>query len=161
MFKVDYKASIDNELIPVGEYEVFVKDCFQNFTKGGTEYIDLQLQIREDIEQPAQKRRIFEKLWLSEKAKGFTYRIMSVISRIAGIPDGQEFADINELGAALKGKFMRVKVRHEQGNGDYPARERVQKWMETTAPEPMGDIEGRELAMPKGFVQVENGELPF
>lgn len=171
MYKTNFNDMPQSDLLPAGEYEVYVASCYVNVTRGGSEYLDLQLQIRDDLEQPQKNRKIFESLWLSDKAFEFTQRTMNMISKLCGIPNDKEYDSLDQWGADITGKMMRVRVYHQKGNEGYPDKARVNRWSETTAPEPIGPITGRDeavravsnLKMPAaaGFQTVADSELPF
>ena len=169
VYKTNFNDMPQDNLLPAGEYEVYVASCYTNATKGGTEYLDLQLQVRDDIDQPCKNRKIFESLWLSAKAFEITQRSMNLISKLCGVPDDKEYQTLNEWGADITGKMMRVRVYHQKGNDGYPDKARINKWSESTAPEPMGPITGRDEAMKAvavlktggGFQTVADSDLPF
>ena len=169
-FKVSYKdAQQDFELIPVGSYEMYVKSAETAYTNGGTEYFQVRLQIRDDIEQAAQNRQMSDRMWLSEKALPITERRANMLSKAAKLDDGKEYEDMNAWGRDLVGKFVKVRVRHSKATADYEPREEVGGYYESDAPAPVGDITGLEEALrsaapaaPAGaFTQVSNDELPF
>lgn len=171
MYKTSFNDMPQSDLLPAGEYEVYVAACHFNATQGGTEYLDLQLRVRDDLEQPQKNRKVFEALWLSAKALEFTQRTMNIISKLCGIDDGKEYESLDQWGADITGKFMRVKVIHRKGKDGYPDKAKVSKWSDTTAPAPMGPITGRDEAMraaaglsapaAAGFQTVADNDLPF
>lgn len=81
----------ESDLMPKGEYEVFVKDCCFSTTKNGTECVKFEFVIRADIDQPYQKKHKFKQFyrdpetgrWPAEKIGKYAYAL--------GVPKGEDF----------------------------------------------------------------------
>ena len=169
-FKVSYKdAQQDFELIPQGYYEMYIKSAETAYTNSGTEYFQIRLQIRDDINQPCAKRQVSDRMWLSEKALLYTEKRANMLSKAAKLNDGNEYEDMSAWGRGLVGKFVKVRVRHSRATADYEPREEVSGYYESDAPAPIGDITGLKEALAAQaikesptFMQVNNDEeLPF
>ena len=64
MISVNYdEAQGTGGLVPVGEYEVVIKRGSQMATPGGTEYLNIPMVIRNDVEQPRQNAYLWHKVW--------------------------------------------------------------------------------------------------
>ena len=50
-FQVNHNEAIDMSLIEEGEYEVIVAKAFEDATPNGAVFINLHLQVRNDIDQ--------------------------------------------------------------------------------------------------------------
>ena len=103
--------------VPVGDYEVIISDVEKKVFKSGNKGLSLILTIRDDVDQAARKRKLFENLAITEKAL-FKYQ---QYAKATGMPDGQTFnteEDIqNGFGQWLQGKCLRVRVKHENNDG--------------------------------------------
>ena len=51
-FKVDYNEAQDFGAVPDGDYEVVIFNVTEDASKGGTEFINFDMVIRNDIKQP-------------------------------------------------------------------------------------------------------------
>lgn len=52
VFEIDYSKAQEFAKITDGTYEVIVDKAVQNASQGGTDFLDIQLKIREDFNQP-------------------------------------------------------------------------------------------------------------
>ena len=185
MFKVNYQTANESDLIPMGEYEMYVADAFINYTPGtGSQFINLQLCVRSDVpEQNCKGRKFTERMFTTERAMPITERKINQLSYAAALDDGKEYADLGEWCLDVMGKFVRVKVTHSKATEQYEARAQAGKFSPTQHPAPMGEIIGLDVTMsrkrnlqaqpmPKqvgftpvgaqaGFVPADEEPLPF
>lgn len=80
-FRVDYE---DNVVVPKGQYEVVITKAEPTTFGTGTDGVRVELTIREDIDQRMQGRKLYDKLFWTEKA---FYKPM-LIAKALGIPKG-------------------------------------------------------------------------
>lgn len=80
--------------------------------------------IRNDVAQACQNGLIFESVWKKKSPNeddqnigGFDYGRLMAIADAAKLPDGKEYADLNEFLAELKGKVLRVHLYHDPYEG--------------------------------------------
>lgn len=114
-----------NDLLPEGEYECIIRQVALDVTRGGTEYIDIPLIIRNDVERnPRRGGIIFHKLWrrkeptAADKAcNGFSAKQIQSLSKAAGLPNGKSYPDMEEWMADLAGRLVRATVYHEEYKG--------------------------------------------
>lgn len=105
-------------LLPEGTYEVILKDGgYMDVTKGGKPYMNIPLVVRNDIEQKGKNAYIWDAIWTGSSQKHIDYKFNN-ISDAVGIPYDTEFPDLEKWGEYIKGKCMRVKITHEEYNGE-------------------------------------------
>jgi len=97
MFKTDYKRT----LLKDGEYEMMIMDSKHGITEGGSEYIELSLKVRDDIEQESQNEYLTERIYKSKETGEYSVRRINNICKSAGIPENSEFEDEEDLGRNL------------------------------------------------------------
>jgi len=125
MFEVKHEeASSGGGVMPVGEYEVIVKSALEDVFKSGTIYINVPLIVRNDIEQPYKNAIIWHSICQVKEPKdadkacgGFSSFGIQSISKAANLQNGKKYAGLNEWCEDLKGKLIRVTVKHEEFNG--------------------------------------------
>lgn len=125
---VDYNAA--NDLIPEGEYECIIRQVAVDVTRNGTEYIDVPLIIRNDVEEnPRRGGTIYHKLWRRREptaadlaCDGFSAKQIQSLSKAAGLPNGKSYPSMDEWMEELAGKLVRVTVYHEEYKGVEQAR---------------------------------------
>lgn len=176
MFKVNYQTANESELIPMGEYEMYVADAFIDYTPGtGSQFINLQLCVRSDVpEQNCKGRRFTERLFTTERAMPITERKINQLSYAAALDDGKEYADLSEWCLDVMGKFVRVRVTHSKATDQYEARAQAGKFSPTQRPMPMDRIMGLDTTMSRknnllaslapaqgGFTPANEEPLPF
>jgi hypothetical protein len=115
------------ELIPCGDYEVFIEQAEERPTKSGRPQLSIRLKIRDDIQQACQGRILFlnifqktpEKLNDMDRQVGnYNYSHLYHLLDVTGIlTSGKEFEDMNDICRLLIGKELKVTVHHETYNG--------------------------------------------
>ena len=115
------------ELIPCGDYEVFIEQAEERPTSKGRLQLSIRLKIRDDIQQACQNRCLFlnifqktpEKLNDMDRQVGnYNYSHLYHLLDVTGIlTSGKEFEDMNDICRLLIGKEIRVTVHHEVWNG--------------------------------------------
>ena len=126
-FQINHAAAFD--IIPEGEYEFLITSCRINATRGGTEYIDVQLTVRNDIAQKQQNRVVYHAIWRAKQPKpddaacdGFMASNINQLSRAANLTNGKSYNGIDEWCSDLVGKPLRAVVYHDEYNGNTNAR---------------------------------------
>lgn len=115
------------ELIPAGDYEVYVEKAEERPTKEGRKQLSLQLRIRDDVEQACQKRMLFLNIYqkkpenLKDKdrqVENYIYDHIYHLLDVTGVLNsGKEFACMADICRLLAGREMRVTVYHKEWNG--------------------------------------------
>lgn len=118
MFKV---PEFTGGLIAEGSYEVILKDGgYMDTTKGGTVYLNIPMVIRNDVDQKFQNAIVWDSIWVNGSERGINYKV-GAISNAVGLTAGAEFKDIEDWGRYLKGKAIRITVKHNEYNGNINA----------------------------------------
>lgn len=150
------KAQQGRYMPPEGVYECLIKNAQNSMTRNGTEYLQINLTIRDDVAQEGAGETIDWPVWRKKAPTrndpdGFPAGTIQHISRVTGLANGTNFETIDDWMRALSNKPIRVEIRHEEYNGN--TRARVSYVHETEQP----DISPQA----QGFVEVKDGELPF
>ena len=160
-----------DRLIPEGDYEVIIQSAYEDATKGGTQYINIPLIVRNDIEQPYKNAYIWHSIWRAknptDRDKIFGGYLSSQLLRVCqavGIPSDTRFEDLTALLDTLSGKLLRVKVKHNEYNNTITAK--VQYINETQAKECHHIFKFKDdaaaLAQVDGaIVEAKDEDLPF
>ena len=164
-FQINHAAAYD--IIPEGDYECIITNCRINATRGGTEYIDAQFTVRNDVAQKQQNRVIYHAIWTAKQPEaadvacdGFRARDINALSRAAALENGKSYAGIDEWCADLVGKAVRATVYHDEYNGNVNAR--IRRMSKTNFPEIQHRAQGFGVA-PAAPAQVTTTEenCPF
>lgn len=118
------KASEGSTLKPEGDYEVIIDSAETSVTANGKENINMVYVIRNDVQQVYQNGLIFHSIWKKNEPNpddmsigGFNFAQLMAIANAAKLPDGKEYADLNEFLAELVGKPIKVHLYHDAYNG--------------------------------------------
>lgn len=112
-FSLDFNDVFDGR-IDDGEYEVVVSEVEENVTPGGTEYIQFDLIIRNDVDQPHQNKHIFHKVWRSKETGKYNMRVFNTIGKACRLQNGKTYNSLQELLDDFRFKTARVTVKNEE-----------------------------------------------
>lgn len=106
-------AKQKSEPLPEGKYECFL-DSWERRTlpQSGKEKISLKFIVRKDIDQPCQRRVIFDDLWRERENPNYwtKWKVNSLIATQPEIPNGLSFEEIDDVLNFLVGKLMLLTV---------------------------------------------------
>lgn len=160
MISTNYKDLNDN-LIPEGKYEAVIKSAFLDMTKGGTEFINVQLIVRNDVEQIYQNKYIFHSIWKKKEPNeadkncdGFSAQQLFKLCKAIDIPENKEFENLEQMLAELVGKPVLVGIKHDEYNGY--KQEKVSFVAKTKFPDCKHEFKKKEPE-----IEVDDSDLPF
>lgn len=142
--------------VPVGEYEIIVSKAEATTSKSsGNPMIKLQLTIRDDVPQEAQKRKLFDNIVFQDN---MVWKIQQVYKAF-GLTDGTTMNGIEDVVSNLLYKVARVKVKHETYQDK--VQDRVDFYTQPqnplVKPEGMAD----PFANNSGAIDLDDSDLPF
>lgn len=112
-----------NLLKPEGDYEVIIDTAEVTRTQSGKDKINVVYVIRNDVQQAYQNGLIFDSIWKKKEPNaddqsigGFNFGQLMAIAEAAVLPDGKEYAELDDFLAELKGKPLRVHLYHDDYN---------------------------------------------
>ena len=149
------------QVIAEGEYEVVISTANQNVTQGGTEFLDIQMKIRQDIMQQHQNQMIFYRIWKKKQPTdadpgGYVGRSIQQMSKAVLIPDGAQIATLDAWLEMITNRPIRVKVKHEMYNDN---KQVVVAWTkESNQPQ----VSSNKIDVTAEYVAISNDEdAPF
>lgn len=161
MFKVDYnEVKETNGIIAEGYYEVVVTKAEINNTKEGKEFIDMWLTVRNDVDQQYKNVNVFNKLWKGRDTGNYQMWQIQTISKACELENGKNYANLEEWLKDLYNKTMRIKVSHQDYNGEPQA---VVKGYQETKFKDLRHINTKkeESQIPQSFVAIDDDDIPF
>lgn len=115
---------VESGILPEGIYECVIKSASMNVTKKGTEYFDVRLVIRNDVQQKYQNKYIFHSIWKKKEPSeadmqvdGFSFKQIMSLAKAVKVPAGKNYADLNEMGKDLIGKPVLAEIYHDTSSG--------------------------------------------
>lgn len=113
-FKFDFtNVSEGMPEVESGTYEFVLIDVTRGATQGGTEYLNLRLTIRNDIEQPFKNAVVYTTVWLSTKNPENTMKTINTIGIALQLDGSKQYESVEHALASGKGKPVRAKVKKE------------------------------------------------
>lgn len=106
------------ETVAPGKYEVIVTKIEPKTSSQGNPMLSIQLTIRDDIEQPHQKQKLFDNLVQTEKAM-FKFQ---QVAKAMQLPDGTPIETMEDFAREMQFKSFRVSVKNEDYQGKPQAR---------------------------------------
>ena len=95
-----------------GNYEVIITKMGEDATKSGTEYVDVRLTIRNDVNQKHKNQIIFHKIWKAKATGKYNMRNFNTLGKAAQLQK-TSFNTFDELLNEFVGKVLKVNVKNE------------------------------------------------
>lgn len=128
-FNLDFSKAQQGNEIKDGTYEVVVNKAVENATPSGAEFIDIDLIVRNDVDQPFQNKHIFAKIWKAKATGKYNEGMIMAIAQALQLEDGKSYNGFDELLADFVLKPVRVTVKNEESNGYRNTN--VKRWEQT------------------------------
>lgn len=106
MFKTNYQRP----LLEDGTYEVQIMEAEFGKADTGSEYIELTIKVREDVEQEGGGHTLYERMWKNNSTGEYNQKRLNNLCKSAGIPEGTEFADEQDFCQYITGKIVKINL---------------------------------------------------
>ncbi|MFC4771745.1 DUF669 domain-containing protein [Enterococcus hermanniensis] len=162
-FNLDFSKAQQGNEIKDGTYEVIINKAVENATKSGAEFIDIDLIVRNDVQQSFQNKHVFPKIWKAKATGKYNEGMIMAIAQALQLEDGKSYNGFDELLADFVLKPVRVTVKNEESNGYRNTN--VKRWEKTNTTGPVNHQfkNGDEPSFGPGrpTVTVQKDDLPF
>ncbi|EMK0855209.1 DUF669 domain-containing protein [Listeria monocytogenes] len=161
MFKVDHNDAFSGG-VENGTYEVVLYHANEDATKSGAEFINIDLIIRNDVNQKYQNAHIFHRIWKTKATNEYNSTALNTIAKAIQLPNGKDYNTINELLQDFLIKTCQVTVKNEESeyNGQTYNNLNVKAWGESKITGPLQhQFKKKENDLPP--VEVNESNLPF
>lgn len=103
---------MEDKKVPDGWYEVIFFLITLGASNNGSEFIDFNLLVRDDVSQPVQGQHIHLPLWRSKKTNKYSrYRLIQM-AKSCNLPV-KNYRSLDEVMQAFQGRIARVKLVNE------------------------------------------------
>lgn len=165
-FKVDYNEAQDFGAVPDGDYEVVIFNVTEDASKGGTEFINFDMVIRNDIKQPRQNSHLFHRVWKSKETGKYNRGMIMSLAKSFGLPDGKEYQSFENFLEDFAMRPAKVKVKNEQSeyNGKTYDNTNIKKFETTKFPELQHQWKksnAEKSVNPSPAFDISDNDLPF
>lgn len=130
-FSLDFKDVYTGENgIQDGRYEVVVNQVNEKSTPSGAEYVELDLIIRNDLEQKSKNAHIFHKIWKAKDTGKYNMKTFNTIGSSLQTQEGKIYNSMNDLLDDFVMKTCAVEVKNETNeyNGKSYTNVNVKRW---------------------------------
>ena len=135
-FSLDFNNTLQGE-VKDGIYEVVIDHANEDATQGGAEFVNFQMTIRNDLDQPHKNQKIWHRVWKSKKDGKYSMIMFNTIGKAAGLQSGKVYNTFDELLEDFRGKPLQVLVKNETSeyNGKTYENLNVKQWNQTKFPD--------------------------
>ena len=147
-----------------GTYETVITKFEENATQSGTEFADVRLTIRNDIDQKYKNNIVFHRIWKAKAIGKYNMKFFNTIGAAAQLQQGKQYSSIDELFQDFLGKPVLVAVKNETSEYNDKTYENlnVKRWEKTNFPELAHKFKTEEGSNPFATQQQQDDtDYPF
>lgn len=146
-----------------GKYEVVITKFEESATQSGTEFVDVRLTVRNDIDQPYKNQIVFHRIWKAKATGKYNMKFFNTIGAAAQLQQGKQYSSIEELFQDFLGKPVLVAVKNEISEYNDKTYENlnVKRWEKTNFPELAHKFKTEEGSNPFATQQQDDTDYPF
>jgi len=135
-FSLDFNNTLQGD-IKDGVYEVVIDHITEDATPSGAEFANVQMTIRNDLDQPHKNQKIWERIFKAKATGKYNMLMFNTIGKAAGLQAGKVYNSFEELLEDFRGKPVQVLVKNETSeyNGNTYENLNVKQWKPTSFPE--------------------------
>lgn len=165
MFKLDFNDTFEGGLKD-GQYEVVVTNASERQTQSGTNYIEIVLAVRNDVQQPSQNALIFHKIWKSKETGKYNLKSLNTIGKYLQLQEDKAYNSLDDVLKDFVRKMALVTVKNETSeyNGKEYNNVNVKRWEVTKFPTLAHQFKNavpNTDAFTSVMNEVNNDDLPF
>ncbi|ANZ70351.1 DUF669 domain-containing protein [Pediococcus claussenii] len=136
-FDLDF-SEIKDMNVTDGSYEAVINGVYEDATKGGAQFINLDLIIRNDLkEQKFGNAHIFTRIFKSKDTQKYPIGMIMQVAKAAGMKDKSHFDSLDDYFQKLWHRPVLVTVKNEESeyNGKKYENLNVKRWEESKFPD--------------------------
>lgn len=174
LFETNYSNNKQTNYTPLpeGEYECTITKAGLDATPGGTEYLAVNLKVRNDLDKALpdtngkyHNRTVFVQFWKNKQTGKYNLDQLQYVLEAAGVPEGRSVKDWEDFSNLLVNKPVRafVKVEKDTYQGKSTERNRVAPWgfSKTKFPFQSTSTATDPFASSKEDVEITDEDVPF
>jgi len=161
-FKVDYSEAQEFGTVADGDYEVVVFNAHEDATKGGAEFINFDLIIRNDVNQQYKNSHLFHRVWKSKENGKYNKGMVMALAKAFGLPDGKDYRSFEDFLNDFATRVAKVRVKNEKSeyNGKEYENTNIKKF--GTSEYPSLQHRFKDAAeSPTSTIDIQDDDLPF
>lgn len=161
-FKVDYSEAQEFGTVADGDYEVVVFNAHEDATKGGAEFINFDLIIRNDIQQSFKNSHLFHRVWKSKETNKYNKGMVMALAKAFQLPDGKEYQSFDDFLNDFAMRVGKVRVKNEESeyNGKKYENTNIKKFGSSEFPNLQHQFKSKTES-PASAITIQDDDLPF
>ena len=150
-----------------GIYEVVIDKVIPKTTPGGTDYVQFDLIVRNDVDQKFKNVHIFHSVWKAKATGKYNPKSFNTIGKACQMQNGKVYNDFNEMLADFEKRVCKVKVKNEVSTyqGKTYENTNVKEWYPTQLTQCNHSFKTADNMsvgqMQNAGIQVSEDNLPF
>ena len=169
-FNLDFNDKFEGGGIADGVYEVIVNIAKEDATKGGSEYMELDLIIRNDVQQKHHNQHIFHKIWKKKDTGKYNPQMFNTLGWAFKLQEGKNYNSIDELLQDFFMKVAKVTVKNEKSEpnaqGVVYDNLNVKRWEQSAFPQSQHQFKQKDSAsnanqFGNAAINISDDDLPF
>lgn len=110
-FTLDFSKADDGS-IKDGTYEAVISSVKEDAAKTGTEFLNFDVVVRNDIDQKYKNAHVFQKVWRSKETGKYNQGRLMAIAKAAGMQDGKHYTSFEDFCNDFTGQPVKITVRN-------------------------------------------------
>lgn len=161
-FKVDYSEAQEFGTVADGDYEVVVFNAHEDATKGGAEFINFDLIIRNDVNQQYKNSHLFHRVWKSKENGKYNKGMVMALAKAFGLPDGKDYRSFEDFLNDFSTRVAKVRVKNEKSeyNGKEYENTNIKKFGASEYPSLQHRFKDAGES-PSSTFDIKDDDLPF
>ena len=165
VFTLDFSQA-SNGTIKDGTYEAVIFNVLEDATPGGAEYMNFDMIVRNDVQQPYQNSHIFQRVWRAKDTGKYNAGMINTIAQSANLTDGKSYQSLKDLMSDFINHPVKVTVKNEKN--EYKGKTyddlNVKRWNKSDYPNVQHQFKSGAAPQPAASntdTTVEDDDLPF
>lgn len=171
-FNLDFNDKFEGGGIADGVYEVIVNVATEKATPNGSEYTELDLIIRNDVQQKHHNQHIFHKVWKKKDTGKYNSQMFNTLGWVFKLQEGKNYNSIDELLQDFFMKVAKVTVKNTESeyNGKTYKNVDVTRWEHSAFPQSQHQFKQKDSAsnanqtrdpFAGSSIELTDDDLPF
>lgn len=166
-FNLDFNDKFEGGGITDGVYEVIVNIVKEDATRSGSEYMELDLIVRNDVQQKHQNQHIFHKIWKKKDTGKYNFQMFNTLGWAFRLQENKSYSSIDDLMQDFFMKVAKVTVKNEKSEpnaqGVIYDNLNVKRWEQSAFPNIQHQFKDSSKSndFAGGSIDISDDDLPF
>lgn len=169
-FTLDFDNTFEGfEEIKDGNYEVIIDHVTEGATQTGSEYANVQMTIRNDLDQPFTNNKVWHRIWKTKATGQYNMIMFNTIGNAIGLDSKKEYSGMDELLDDYERQPLLIFVKNEKSDYDGNVYLEVKSWKKSKFPDVQHSFKGggnkpkkdNEGPFKDNDINIDDSDLPF